>query len=1129
MAKLIPIERFKPAPSTTGPIPDEKPVSLVPIDDDKERKPRKTIQPIDFSSIRQMRQLDPSDPAVAEIAERNQTAITLFDRTKEQFRADGGDEAAEMFDKITISTNQMPKSLDQFTKQRAADASIPLSEDIKDFVNDFPRLGEIAVESGSDAIVKTLKGAAKLHQNLQPHLQQDPLMRNLGIKQRTPEENMDAILQDGKSLVEGGSRNLLGLKNLGQNILGGVIDEFNSHEEEIHREWVRGLENQAFQINVGNGIIYDPDDLDPDVLFFSEMAADPINLVSFGGGKLVTAGPKIFRPIGKIPTLNRSIARNVIRKGPVFLGQGVNKFKTVGGSVKDFVLTKSPINREKITEFIEDLAAKNPNKAKAIKKNVQDVKTGFNIGTGGVPNFLVATIKDLPENLKGIGEFREKVARQLSQPEQRRRLLSRLAVQEDSKFAAIAEKFGGTEVGDVLFNAVVDNVPPATLNSLIVLAQGGSQEDAARAFGETAGFLLLGEPIKDRGAGATREQRVQGSFEQARNERFTQAGDPRQRLQALGDIYQKDNFNKMPDEYKEIIGIGNELNILPKNVLYLAGDDFNAAARSLQNPDVRNNTSVTRYDNGALYFPGQDVLLLNSDSKLTGRAAMSLIGEELSHSAMARLVQQDPSFMLRQARVFGDPKGREMPFQLSEEVGNAPLKNIKINAELAKFVDDYNVQAEASGAPQINDFSRAIDEFFASEASTLFTTGSDELFKRTANPVKNVVAGMRKKMLELVGVNVGSRNRQQQINKIKDQGLKTYAREQLGQFIKERQKIDNSITERYKSRENIKVPEGEGVVDFSAEVIQSNPNVVTVETVAKPLDSANAKSKQVKTKRLGKSFKKQFEETVDRDALTNQDVMRKSQTARGGIQRTGKRLGEDTASLYLSTFNKGFREDAAGMLNGLQGAIDNGQAINGTFRTRKGINQGTIENRTFLPVGWQFSGTPGNLKLAIRDVDAIDNNVSILVDNGLSGGRSKSELKNHIMNEVRKSNETGSVPDDVTKVIFRDESKQAGIITDPDLNDFILNDRKRGAKKRLLQATFKTPDFEGVIGFGALPGMNSPMSFGWEANQFKFTPFVANPLPVSKQGKVKLDEARKEIESGGTGPQVPSPAQTPQL
>lgn len=1122
MAQLIPIERPK-TRSVFDPIDKDKASELVPLADyfpPKSLQPSAKMDPIDFGSIRQMRNLNPADPAVQALADRNEAAIKLFDNTKERFRSQGGDEAAELFDMITLSTNQMPQDFEEYEKQQVLDSDTPLTEELEDIVADLPRLGEIAVTRGGEFLKELVTTGFKYFDRA--GMFTDPLdtrLDNLNADERRKvyDQRLEDLIAADKGVAEGAARNVVGIGRFLKDVGSAALDELYTLKQEHNREWLRGLRTQAYQIGTSKtGLLFSPDETDPDAVFFGEAALDPVDWATFGGGKLIK-GVRGLEAVSKMNAVNRHISRNIIQGTFRSVKFGQDKVKMLGGGTKDYILTKADIPRQKIADFVEGIADRNPQKAKAINQTLSDIKNVANISTLGLGRLTTATIRDLPGNFKGFNQLKNNLISELASPSGRRRFLGRMAVEHDSKLAAVAEQFGGTPVGDVLFNAAVNTVPPAVLNSLIVAQQGGDRDDIAAAIGESTAFQLPGAFIGPRGAGRDKRQRSDAAFEKARSRRFTDKGDPRERIGALAELYNRNNFNKMPQSYKDVVGLGEELNILPKHVMYLDGNDFNAAAKSLQDPDVRNSLSVSKYDNGALYFPGQDVLLLNSDSKTTGRAAINLIGEEISHSAMKRMMQNDPSFMLRQRKVFGDPEGRSIPFQSAGTTGNGAIPDVKINESLEAFIDEYNQQAAISGAPEIKDFSRAVDEFISNEASVLFGQGSDQLFDRTATPVKSIVINTRRKLLETLGVQTGSKNRNAQIKKIQDQGLRDYARDQLSQFTKERKKLDESLDSRYQAKENIKIPKGQDVIDFSSDVIQLNPNVTSVNTVAVPLDSKQAKNKAVKTKRLGKTFKREFQDVIDSEAINDPDLIRKVQKVNGKMEVRGRKLGENARDFYLSSFNKGFREDAAGMMDAMQQSINDGNVINGTFRTRKGINQGTISNRTFLPIGWKFSGAPGNLKVIIRDMDAFDHNINTLVDNGLAGGRSRNELKQHAMQQIEQAKKTGVAPDDVTKVVVHDQFSQGAPIQDANLNDFLLEDKRLGRKGRKLKDTMRTPDFEGVMGFGVLPGRNTTMSFGWESDQFKFTPFLANPMPVSKKGLEKLRNAREAADSEGSG------------
>ena len=122
-------------------------------------------------------------------------------------------------------------------------------------------------------------------------------------------------------------------------------------------------------------------------------------------------------------------------------------------------------------------------------------------------------------------------------------------------------------------------------------------------------------------------------------------------------------------------------------------------------PDVN-----AEFNNAALYLPEESTIFLNSKADFTQGEGLRIMGEELGHNAMTQVIANDPGIVMLEAARFSDPKGKTM--LLSAEDGSF----ISVNKEMSNFVDSYNKTAKQSGAPEINTFEQALQEWYGAQA-----------------------------------------------------------------------------------------------------------------------------------------------------------------------------------------------------------------------------------------------------------------------------------------------------------------------------------------------------------------------------------------------------------------------------
>jgi hypothetical protein len=288
----------------------------------------------------------------------------------------------------------------------------------------------------------------------------------------TPQEKMALIRDNIKAGAEGFARNLFGLTKAGENLAGAIADKANTDEEEVRREFMRRVDNFDFNQNVNDGILIDPKTVGEDNLLVAELAADPLNLTGVGG--VVARTGKLGQVMQKIGNVPRATARHAIKGTAKIAG------KPVG------FITK------KVGQGLESVGKRVKSRGKQAVGTTAIVDVA---GTGGAATGTALTaivggkaVELAGRGLKNLGAKTEAVARAIASPNRQKRLLDRLHQEHGSKLAGVASKLGGTQAGDVLFNAVVDGTQAGILNAAEATLAGRDAAEIGEAFGTGAGL-----------------------------------------------------------------------------------------------------------------------------------------------------------------------------------------------------------------------------------------------------------------------------------------------------------------------------------------------------------------------------------------------------------------------------------------------------------------------------------------------------------------------------------------------------------------------------------------------------------------------------------------------------------------
>lgn len=1036
-------------------------------------------------------QLAPVAPADREIG------LAIRRETREQRAERQGEEVGQLFgpqakaDFVTAQLGGMnPQLFDQHLGDIASSETKSFSESAGEFIGAIgPAVGDVA-KSVLNASLKV--GSAMLF--------------------APPEEKLAVAIEGGKASVEAFARNAVGLGELGSNLFGALGDELGTQEEEIKREYIRRLATLRNRALMDKGLLIDPKDVDADLLATAELLVSPENIIP-GAGPALRAGRggKILQAASRLP---RTIARESIKKS----SRVVN---IVAAGVEESIKGTRAL-KAKAVAGVKGGGKNLGEKAKKVllPEELRGVKVPGAVKTAGgllalpgrVP--LALGLFTTSVGARGVQAMARKirtVSGSIADPNRQRRFLDRMHLEHNSKLAGIASRLGGTQAGDILFNAVVDGTTVGTLAAAEAFLAGEDATGAGTAFGSAAGIGgLISGAVGERGAGATTSllqdgsisSRSQGSFDQAKKQILAKRGP------AMVEFDQASKLDAMPDAAKAVLGEAAESGFLPNNVLFLEGKDFNNAAKlSLARDDV----SATTHDNAVLSFPEDNVLLLNADSDLSGPASMKVIAEELGQIGATEMLKSQPGLVALEAKRFEDPNGREIPVDRMDAMGTT-----KINAEMASFMDDYNQAADAAGAPPISTFFEAITQYYGAAAGVSLSSPTSVFSPSTPVWVQKVVHSTRTRMLRSTGQAIQNRPTtaraidaqantamgrhiqqqfkiwQQEATALKAKSNQAYSNQTTNVALDER----SALAKGRAARQGIDVPQGKDAASQAAAIVAADPN-------------SNGPVRTFTPKLGGRRPKR-------REML---DLL---STFTGGKASGRTRivgLPEPLINKWLERYAPDDQASTLAFLNSMLEAGANKQAQNFFYFTREGQHRGSGDHRNMVPTGrWGFVDRSadtlkalkkgkdigreitvpeenGILQMEVRDLDAIDYNLRLAeLDNIYDGLFADfAEAKAHVLSELDnfQADPTYQVSD-LTKVTLMDDltptKKVKGVVTlredriDLDLKtdkfkEFFTKNKKKGG----LERTNKAVDFDRIL--AAANNINGSTNFGQRGAQ----------------------------------------------
>jgi len=841
----------------------------------------------------------------------------------------------------------------------------------------------LSQDADKTALQKTgdfVAGAGRGLSSIAGSLVRNAVRRGKTLAFGSPQERLDMMIEDVKVGAEGLARNVVGIGKAAENLAGAIGDFAVSDIEEKRREFRRKIENEDLQNRINKGIIIDPKTVDEDALAVAEVVSDPLNLTGPIGqigrmGKLGIAAQKM----GQAP---RSIARGVIKGTAKVAGKPLGfTMKTVGSGAEK--LGKAVKQRGKSalsTTAIVDVAGTGGKATATALGGIVGGKTAELAGRG----------------LKNLGVKTQAVASALANPTRQKRFLDILHQEHGSKLAGIASRLGGTQAGDVLFNAVVDGTQAGILNAAEANLRGLDAGGLGEAFGTGAAFGgALGATLGESGAGASTRlvdpltgemtARSKGSFNLAQQEINSR------KSQALMDIDQSKKLEAMPNEVKAALGQAQEAGFLPDDIILLDNKDFGRAVEALKSkPDV-----AGEFNNGALYFADDNVIMLNSDQDFSGAEGLRIIGEELGHVAMTQVMKSDPSIIQREAKRFEDPKGRALQTDTGE---------VKVNKELSNFVDAYNREADASGAPRIESFEQAVVEYYGAQAGIDMASNQSVFSPKMPVWAQKVVHAGRQQLLNFMGKQ--PRNTPSYAKSI-DQAANTptgkYVREQYRIWQQEARTLNKAVDDAlktYTSPKDVKTRKG-AVDDLKNDPVSTGQPVIAPE--------------------LKKQTKLREGDLIKTAKNAGIPIERGQAVIRGAIP-------ENVKTVWVEQFPKSKQAEARAWIDKVEADALNRQAMTFRYETKTGPRQSPeLRRRYAVAEGGFVINKKNEIQMQVRDMDAINANIQVAMQEGRTGNKTADQIQTEVLVDLQQfDNNPDFEVSDQTRALMGEKRKRDG-------------------------------------------------------------------------------------------------------
>jgi hypothetical protein len=342
-----------------------------------------------------------------------------------------------------------------------------------------------------------------------------------------------------------------------------------------------------------------------------------------------------------------------------------------------------------------------------------------------------------PKLAKHTGKGMESILSALGTEAGQKRFLQRLAVTADTKAgrqaALLAHKAGGTRLGDMMFNGIVNGTSVATLNAALAYAAGGGPEESGQAFGQGAvsgAMGVMNQPGMK--AGKTQAARDASSI------RFLESKLVDNQLQA---------FRKLSPEAKLAFSTLEEAGVPSPSLVFLSGENYLNLLRS-KYPDIKKVPN-------AEHDPIENRIYINEDGDMSkgSKEALAIVTEELGHHFITQGIKNDPLFAHRILEGYRAKKGEDgYPFVFLRDSFGKPIETIMLNEKAKKFATAYDALfGEDAQNLGINDSADRLAQELGAHSFSLMLQNQPNAMKALHPSITDKFLSAGEKVLSLFG------------------------------------------------------------------------------------------------------------------------------------------------------------------------------------------------------------------------------------------------------------------------------------------------------------------------------------------------------------------------------------------
>ena len=938
-------------------------------------------------------------------------------------------EEISKLDEVLAST---PESFDEYVTRRKQEDSRSIGEKTSAFTDSFITGAGTLAEEGGRAIKQLFAG--------------------------------DVGLKEAKGVFQ------VGVKDFGRfaKTLGGAaMDNFYSDEDEMRREYDRYKDNFLYNQNVRTAMLNTFDEKGRDFVSFGANFVDPTMLVPVAGqaAKLGSIGLKSAR-LGKLA--------NAIEKGGAIASKptelvakgtrkAIEKTAQVGSKIAGATGKAGEVTAKAAAfprNFVTSLAGKaiDPKVAGSGILGAQ-VTGAF---TGAVPGLGLLTSAEVAGYIANkSGRGMERVLTALGSEAGQKRFLQRLAMQADSpttrKLALYAHKLGGTRMGDMAFNSLVNGISVSTLNGALAYASTDNIEELGQAMG--AGFAMGGAlPFGQPGMRA-------GKSQAARNQSSVNF------LEAKLGQDQLKQFRKMDPDARLAFATVEEAGIKAPKLMFVDKDLMLQTLRE-DDPNIRQAPNA--------YFNQTDNTIYvneNGRASKSSKEAFDILTHELGHGFITQAIKDDPLFA---RKILGQyeakPGEKAFEFAFTTDSAGAPIDSIMLNEDAKKIASAYDNIQEGDKSIGVGQNANLLAQEIGAEQFAMMMVDNPNYFNTIEPSLRQKLLEGSRKVLTLFGAVDGNTGNPLDVSISPLLKRNKTIRNLYKNYTKQR---DASIAHKIDLAEkgvSMKVRKGESA-DQAVERLYGKQGISLREAGAFRIDN--------------KKVKNELTNILNRVDEAPEGGMSSERNPKSGRPQAivGKQLSDEVKGVFT-------RKDPRGtinmLINDITESIRNRLQLNFLYRSGKPskYSDNELKARVVSPVRFKVTGlsktsrSAASLKMDAIDEAYLRNNVEVLTKEGFADNPSdlielaRKVAREALDDEEGRINPEGKYENELVTAVFG-QPESAPQIRNAKLRQ-LLEDKK-------LQHAYRSYDVDALAGL--VPTGKSGIAFDWFNIKNNYSPF----------------------------------------